>query len=263
MFDQKNYYDVLGIPKTATADEIKQAYRRLAHQHHPDKGGDTEKFQEIEEAYRTLGSAEKRAQYDNPNPFFGSGPGAGWSQASAHFNMDDIFSIFGQGAQRQRRNHVRMAMWITLTEAAQGVSKTLNVGTSMGSSTVQISVPKGIDNGDNVQYTGVAPGGLDLVVNFRIHPDPRWQRDGLNLYTEQKISVWDLILGTDIEVSTISGAKIVMRVPPNTQPGTTMRVRGHGMPNNQDQAGDCFVRLAAELPQTIAPEIVAAIQQHR
>jgi curved DNA-binding protein len=259
-----DHYQILGVPRTATADEIKRAYRRLASQHHPDKGGDTERFQEIEAAYRTLSDPEKRSQYDNPNPFFGQGAGGGWQQAGAHFNMDDIFSMFGHGqARQQRRNHVRMTLWITLAEAAKGVSKTLNVGTSLGSSTVQIGIPQGVDNGDNVQYNGVAPGGIDLVVNFRIHPDAHWRRDGFNLHTEQRISVWDLILGTDLEIATITGAKIVMRVPPNTQPGTTMRVRSHGMPNNQGQIGDCFVRLQAELPKSIAPEIVAAIQQHR
>jgi curved DNA-binding protein len=259
-----NYYDVLGVPRTATADEIKRAYRRLASQHHPDKGGDTTKFQEIEAAYRTLSDAEKRAQYDNPNPFFGQNPGGGWQQAGAPFNMDDIFAMFNQGMQqRGRRNHVRMTVWITLAEAAAGVSKTVNVGTSMGSSTVQVSVPRGIDDGDNVQYGGVAPGGMDLVVNFRIHPDARWRRDRLNLHTEQRISVWDLILGTDLEVSTIAGSRVVVRVPPNTQPGTTLRLKGHGITNNQNQSGDCFVKLSAELPKTIAPEIVAAIQQHR
>jgi curved DNA-binding protein len=259
-----NYYDVLGVSRSATADEIKRAYRRLASQHHPDKGGDTEKFQQIEEAYRTLGDADKRAQYDNPNPFFGQNPAGGWQQAGAHFNMDDIFSMFGQGMNRgNRRNHVRMTVWITLSEAVQGVSKTINVGTTMGSSTVQIGIPRGIEDGDNVQYGGVAPGGLDLVVNFRIHPDQNWRRDRLNLHTEKRVLIWDLILGTDLELSTITGAKIVMRVPANTQPGTTMRVRGHGVTNQQGQTGDCFVRLQAELPKTIAPEIVAAIQQHR
>jgi len=258
-----DYYQTLGVPKTATADEIKRAYRRLASQHHPDKGGDTERFQEIEAAYRTLSDSEKRTQYDNPNPFFGQNHNGGWQHAGAHFDMNDIFAMFGHGQRQQRRNHVRMTIWITLAEAANGVSKTLNVGTSLGSSTVQIGVPRGVDNGDNVQYNGVAPNGMDLVVNFRIHPDARWRRDGLNLHTEQRISVWDLILGTDLEIATIANAKIVMRVPPNTQPGTVMRVRSHGMPNNQGQIGDCFVRLQAELPQKISPEIVAAIQQHR
>jgi curved DNA-binding protein len=258
-----DYYQTLGVPKTATADEIKRAYRKLASMHHPDKGGDTAKFQEIEQAYRVLSDPQQRAGYDNPNPFFGQNPNGGWQQAGAPFDMNDIFAMFGQGQRQQRRNHVRMTVWITLAEAAQGGTKTLNVGTSMGSSTVQIGIPPGIDNGDNVQYGGVAPGGLDLVVNFRIHPDPRWRRDGANLHTEQRVCVWDLILGTDLEIATVNGTKIVMRVPPGTQPGTTMRVRGHGIANNQGHAGDCFVRLQAELPQKIAPEIVAAIQQHR
>jgi curved DNA-binding protein len=259
-----DHYQTLGIPRTATADEIKRAYRRLASQHHPDKGGNTEKFQQIEEAYRTLSDTEKRAQYDNPNPFFGQNPGGGWQQAGAHFDMNDIFAMFGQGMRQQgRRNHVRMTAWVTLAEVVAGVSKTVNVGTSLGSSTVQIGVPKGIEDGDNVQYSGVAPGGMDLVVQFRIHPDRQWRRDRLNLYTDQRISVWDLILGTDLEVATINGATIVMRVPPRTQPGTTMRVRGHGITNQQGQTGDCFVRLQAELPDKISPEIVAAIQQHR
>jgi DnaJ-class molecular chaperone len=259
-----NYYDVLGVPRSATADEIKRAYRRLASQHHPDKGGDTEKFQQIEEAYRTLSDADKRAQYDNPNPFFGQNPAGGWQQAGAHFDMNDIFAMFGQGMNRgNRRNHVRMTVWITLAEAVKGVSKTVNVGTSMGSCTVQIGVPRGIGDGDNVQYSGVAPGGMDLVVQFRIHPDRQWRRDHLNLYTEQRTSVWDLVLGTDLEIVMISGAKIVIKVPAQTQPGTTMRVRGHGVTDQHGQTGDCYVRLQAELPETIAPEIVAAIQQYR
>ena len=259
-----SYYDVLGVPRTATADEIKRAYRKLASQHHPDRGGDTAKFQEIEAAYRTLSDEQKRAQYDNPNPFFGQNPSGSWQQAGAHFNMDDIFAMFNQGMRQQgRRNHVRMTVWITLAEAAAGVSKTINVGTSMGSSTVQVSVPRGIEDGDNVQYGGVAPGGLDLVVNFRIHPDARWRRDRLNLHTEQRISIWDLILGTDLEVVTVNGSRVVVRVPPNTQPGTNLRLKGHGITNNQNHSGDCFVKLMAEIPNTIAPEIVAAIQQYR
>jgi len=259
-----DHYQTLGVPKTATADEIKRAYRRLASMHHPDKGGDTAKFQEIEQAYRVLSDPQQRAGYDNPNPFFGQNAGGGWQQAGGHFNMEDIFAMFGQHLRPQgRRNHVRMTIWVTLADVAAGTNKTVNVGTSLGSSTVQIGVPRGIEDGDNVQYGGVAPGGLDLVVNFRIHPDPRWRRDRLNLHTEQRVSIWDLILGTDLEIATISGARVVMRVPANTQPGTTMRIRGHGLSNNQNQTGDCLVRLAAELPQTIAPEIVAAIQQYR
>lgn len=256
----KNYYQILGVEKSATADDIKRAFRRLASQHHPDKGGDTVKFQEVQEAYGVLGDEAKRAEYDNPRPQFSGFPGGGG------FNMHDIFGqMFGQqfGQPPQRRNHVRMTVWVSLQEVAQGGSRAVNVSTTAGSSTVAIEVPQGIDDGDNVQYGGVAPGGLDLVVQFRVQPNANWRREGLNLHTEHRASVWDMILGADVEVQNILGHSLVVRVPPGTQPGTVMRLRGHGIQDRHGQRGDLMVRVQAQIPKTIAPEIVAAIQQHR
>ena len=256
----KNYYQILGVEKSASADEIKRAFRRLASQHHPDKGGDTTQFQEIQEAYSVLGDDAKRAEYDNPRPQFSGFPGGGG------FNMHDIFGqMFGQqfGQQPPRRNHVRMTVWITLAEVAQGGSRAVNVSTTAGSTTVAIEVPQGIEDGDNVQYGGVAPGGMDLVVQFRVQPNSQWRRDGLNLHTEHRVSIWDMILGADVEVQNILGHSLVVRVPAGTQPGTVMRLRGHGIPNRNGQRGDLMVRVQAQIPKTIAPEIVAAIQQHR
>jgi DnaJ-class molecular chaperone len=256
----KNYYQILGVEKSATADDIKRAFRRLASQHHPDKGGDTVKFQEVQEAYSVLGDEAKRAEYDNPRPQFSGFPGGGG------FNMNDIFGqMFGQqfGQHPQRRNHVRMTVWVTLSEVAQGGSRAVNVSTTAGSSTVAIEVPQGIDDGDNVQYGGVAPGGLDLVVQFRVQPNANWRRDGLNLHTEHRASVWDMILGADVEVQNILGHSLIVRVPAGTQPGTVMRLRGHGIQDRHGQKGDLMVRVQAQIPKTIAPEIVAAIQQHR
>jgi curved DNA-binding protein len=252
-----NYYDILGVSRTATADEIKRAYRKLASQHHPDKGGDTTKFQEIEAAYRTLSDDQKRAQYDNPRPSFGQHPGGA-------FNMDDIFAMFGQGfGQNTRRNHVRMTIWISLLDVIQGGSRTVNVGTSHGSSTIQIEIPKGIEDGDNVQYSGVAPGGMDLVVQFRIQPDSKWRRNGLDLYCDHTIGIWDLILGTDSEIKNLQGHSLVIKIPPSTQPGSTLRIRGHGIQNRTGQTGDLMVRVVAQIPKKIAPELVAAIQQYK
>lgn len=256
----KNYYQILGVEKSATADDIKRAFRRLASQHHPDKGGDTVKFQEVQEAYGVLGDDAKRAEYDNPRPQFSGFPGGGG------FNMHDIFGqMFGQqfGQSPQRRNHVRMTVWVSLQEVAQGGSRAVNVSTTAGSSTVAIEVPQGIDDGDNVQYGGVAPGGLDLVVQFRVQPNAQWRREGLNLHTEHRASIWDMILGADVEVHNILGHSLVVRIPAGTQPGTVMRLRGHGIPNRNGQRGDLMVRVQAQIPKTIAPEIVAAIQQHR
>lgn len=262
-----DYYATLGVARNASQDEIKKAFRKLASQHHPDKGGDTARFQEIQAAYDTLGDAAKRQQYDNPPPQFNNfGHGGG-----PHFNMNmhDIFSqMFGGGmgsspfGQRPQRNHVRMGIWISLADAARGQSKTISVSTSAGTNTIEVAVPQGIDNGDNVQYGGVAPGGMDLVLQFKITPDPRWRRDGLTLHTDRRVSVWDLILGADIEVENILGNQLVITIPPGTQPGTVMRVRGQGMPHKSG-TGDLMLHIQAEIPKTIAPEITQAIQNHR
>lgn len=256
----KNYYQILGVDKSATADDIKRAYRKKASVLHPDKGGDTTQFQEVQEAYAVLGNDVQRAQYDNPRPQFSGSPGG------SGFNMNDIFGqMFGQqfGQQPPRRNHVRMAVWISLVEVAQGGSRAVNVSTTAGTSTVAIEVPRGIDDGDQVQYGGVAPGGLDLVVQFRVQPNSQWRREGLNLHTEHRVSVWDMILGAEVAVANILGHSLVIRVPSGTQPGTVMRLRGHGIPDRNGQTGDLMVRMQAQIPNAIAPEIVTAIQQHR
>lgn len=260
-----DHYATLGVAKNASQDEIKRAFRKLASQHHPDKGGDTAKFQSIQAAYDVLGDPDKRQQYDNPAPQFGGFHSGG---GGAHFNMNDIFAqMFGGGmnnpfAHQQRRNHVRMGIWISLADAARGGSKTISVSTTAGTNTIEVAIPQGIEDGDNVQYGGVAPGGMDLVLQFKIHPDPRWRRDGLTLHTDKKISVWDLILGTDIEIENILGDRLTVAIPPNTQPGTVMRVRGQGMPHRSG-TGDLMLHIQAEIPRSIAPEITEAIRNHR
>jgi curved DNA-binding protein len=255
-----NYYDVLGVEKTATADKIKQAYRRLASQHHPDKGGDTKKFQEIEEAYRTLGDADQRAQYDNPSPFFGQNASSGWQQAGAQFNFNDIFEMFGTKFS-QPRGHARMSLWITLQDVASPGTRLVSVGTAAGTQTIEIQIPNGISDGDNVQYQGLAPGGQDLVVTFRIRPDPNWQRQDCNLVTGLTVSVWQLIAGFEVPVSDIRGNQLMLTIPPMTQPGALLRIRARGLPNRSGQNGDMLVRVAARLPAKISPELMAAIQQ--
>ena len=262
----KNYYHILGVAKDATTEQIKQAFRRLASQHNPDKGGDTKTFQEVQEAYAVLGDAAKRSEYDNPQPQFSGFPGSG---GGAHFNMNDIFGqMFGQqfGQQRQqqpRRNHVRMTVWVSLREVLQGGSRTVNVDTSAGSSTVQIEIPKAIEDGDNVQYSGVAPGDMDLVVQFRIQPDVKWRRDRLNIHCDHHVPVWDMILGAEVEIQHLLGHHLAVKIPPATQPGTVMRLRGHGIHDRNDQKGDLMIRMHAQIPKNIAPEIIAAIQQYR
>jgi curved DNA-binding protein len=258
-----NYYDVLGVPKSATAGEIKQAYRKLASKFHPDKGGDTEKFQQIEEDYRILGNPEKRSDYDNPNPFFGQNPSGGWQQAGAHFDFNDIFQMFG-ARFNQPRGHARMSLWISLQDVAQPGKRLVSVGTAAGTQAIEIEIPVGISDGDNVQYSGLAPGGQDLVVTFRIRPDPVWQRqesDPTNLITNQPVSVWNLIAGGEVSITDIRGNQLQLTVPPQTQPGALLRARGRGLPDRSGRIGDMLVRMVAQIPKQISPELMAAIQK--
>jgi curved DNA-binding protein len=254
-----DHYAALGVPRTATAAEIKQAFRKLASQHHPDKGGDTAKFQAIQAAYAVLGDEQKRAEYNNPQPQFG-GFGAG------HPQFNDIFAqMFGGqfGQQHPRRNHVRMTLYISLLDVAQGGKKAVAVGTSQGQSTVEIEVPLGLNDGDNIQYGGLAPGGQDLVITFRIHPDSSWRRDGLNLTVEHSVSVWDLIMGAEITVKNILGHSLTVKVPPRCQPSAVLRLRGQGLKDRRGAQGDQFVKLNAQIPATLAPELIEAIEKYR
>ena len=258
-----DYYAALGVPKTATADDIKRAFRRLASQHHPDKGGDTKKFQTIQEAYATLGDEQKRAEYDNPRPQF-----AGFHSQPGGVNINDIFGqMFGQQFAQQhqhpRRSHVRMTLWITLLDVATGGRRTVSLGTHAGVSAVEIDIPLGINDGDNVQYEGIGPGGSDLVVQFRVSPDRTWQRDGLNLTQEVKIDIWNLILGGELTIDTLTGKTLSTQVPARTQPGTVLRLKAQGLRDRAGRTGDIMVRVQAQIPENIPPEIIDAIQKHQ
>jgi DnaJ-class molecular chaperone len=248
------HYQTLGVERTATAEDIKRAYRRLASQHHPDRGGDTARFQEIQAAYDVIGDEQKRQQYDNPTPQFNGQPGG--------FDFNNIFNMFGTRFQhpgQPQQQQVRMSLWITLADVAQGGRRTV----SLGPTTVEIEIPFGINDGDNVQYANIGPGGTNLIVNYRIHPHPRWQRQGLNLTQDETVTVWDLILGGETAIRDILGNTLSMTIPPHTQPGTQLRLKGRGLRDRQGAVGDLFVRIQARLPDSIAPELLAQIAQTR
>jgi DnaJ-class molecular chaperone len=257
----KNHYQTLGVDRNASAEEIKKAYRRLAGQHHPDKGGDTAAFQAIQTAYDVLGNEQKRAEYDNPQAHFAGQFGGN------PFNFDSIFDIFGtrfQHAHQQRhRPTARMTLWVTLADVAQGGTRTVSVGTQQGTQAVEIEIPRGINDGDNVQYGGIAPGGMDLIVQFRIHPTPQWQRQGLTLITDQAVSIWDCILGTDVLIRDILGNQLTLTVPPRTQPGAILRLRGRGLTTGSGDVGDMLVRINTTIPSQIDDDLISLIQQKR
>jgi curved DNA-binding protein len=258
-----DYYQILGVPRTATDDDIKKAFRRLAMKHHPDRGGDERKFKEINEAYDTLGDADKRQQYDNPhvrinvngNPFHGSG---------GPFNFDTIFEMFGarmhpRGQQASRNQ--RISIWISLETAVIGGPRTVSMHTQMGTQALEITIPPGINDNENVRYPGLGAGGHDLIVNYRVHGDPTWQRDGQDLYTERGVDFWQLITGASLEITDIQGRTLSLTIPPRTRPGTMLRARGRGVTREGHAPGDLIVRLRAEMPNDIPKEILDILEK--
>ena len=259
----KDYYNILGIARTANPEEIKRAYRSLAMKHHPDRGGDVTQFQEVQEAYATLSDAEKKSQYDNPRPQFGGrGPGG--------FDFNSIFDMFGIDPRTGNRpNNARVNIWISLSDAITGGPRTVSIQNSMSTTNVEINIPRGVHEGDNIRYPGLV-NGQDLIVTYRIKPDAVWQLDGLNLISDTMIDIWDLIVGIELKVRDPVGNEYAIKVPPETQPGAVLRVRGRGypgrvLPNDRSiqPAGDLLVRLHAKITSPVNPEIVAAIQKSR
>lgn len=263
-FSMTDHYATLGVARTATPDEIKRAFRKLASQHHPDKGGNTQRFQEVQAAYDTLGNPEKRSAYDNPAGQFQQGPGG--FQFNFGGDINDMFrTMFGQGSAQPRRSQpfVRLSLWIRLTDVITGGRRPVAINTGSGASTIEIDIPRGIADGENVQYSGLAPGGADLIVQFRVHPDPRWHRDGLNLIVEQDVSIWDLIMGSDLQMTTIANVQITVKIPERCQPRTLLRVRGHGIAKPNSGTGDLLIRINPVIPQNIDPDLLAAIEKYR
>jgi DnaJ-class molecular chaperone len=264
----QDHYKTLGVDRNASPDAIKKAYRQKASLYHPDKeGGSKVRFQEVEEAYRTLSDPGKRQQYDNPSPFGQQGFGFSSGGGGAPFDFETIFDIFGTRfhhpqQQQPRRQQARMTLWITLADSAAGQNRTISVGTQQGTHAVEIEIPKGINDGDTVQYGGVGPGGMDLVITYRIHPNPKWERHGQHLICEQSMSIWDLILGCDATITDLVGNTLTVTVPPGTQPGTKLRLKGRGMPSKREATGDLFVAIQAQIPDEIPEELLESIRQH-
>lgn len=260
----KDYYSILGVTKSASPDDIKRAYRRMASQYHPDKqGGDTAKFQEIEEAYRVLSDPESRSAYDNPRQNvhvnFG-GPG---------FNFDDIFSMFGVNP-RARTPSARLTLWVTLEDVATGGPRLISVqqGNSVGN--IEIDIPTGIDDGDTIRYPKMSPDGTDLVITYRVRPHSRWERQGRDIIGTENIDIWDLILGCELPVRDLSDTELILRVPPNTQPGSLLRLKGRGLPNSSipgrqrhGPGGDLLIRVQAKIPTVISQDLLTAIRTEK
>jgi DnaJ-class molecular chaperone len=249
-----NPYHVLGVSPNASPEQIKKAFKQLAMKHHPDRGGDEAEFKKINEAYAILSDPERKQQHDNPGFHYRSNPGG---------NFHDVFDEFFRHQRQQRTANVRLTLHIDLKTAAVGGEKLVSLQTGNGIQAVEIEIPEGINDGDTVRYPQLL-GNSDLQVTFRIHPDKTWARQGNNLTREVEVDFWDFIIGTKVEVETLYGDRIVLTVPPQTQPGTLMRVKGKGMRGKYaGQQGDMFVKLSAKLPKDLPDDLIDAIKRLR
>jgi len=254
-----DHYQTLGVPKNATPDEIKKAYRKLASQHHPDRGGDTAEFQKIQQAYDVLSDPNKRNDYDSPQP-------QGFHFTSNGFPPDfqDIFAtMFGQNVRRPSEPLYRTTVGVNLLTAYRGGTHTLQLITNNSKNIYQIQIPKGVDNGMQIRYNNLIPNAT-LIVDFRVEPNLKFERRVNDLYTNQSISILDLIAGGDFEFETISGKTLKVEIKPKTQPYQTLKIAFEGMPiPNSEHYGDQYILIKPYIPDNIDMRIIDTIAQYK
>ena len=271
---KRDYYEVLGVSKGASDDEIKKAFRKLAVKYHPDKNpGDKEaeeKFKEANEAYSVLSDKTKRSRYDQfghagvggdggGNPF---GGGFGGNGQSFNFDFggggfeDIINAMFGGGGFRaaRRGRDYRTSITIDFEEAIFGATKTISVEGEQ----IKLKIPAGIYDGQSIRLGGKggeAPNADgqrgDLYVEVRVRAHKTLTREGELILSEITIPMTDAVLGTEVKVETVDG-EITMKVPAGTQPGTNFKLSGHGAPRlGTDQRGPHIVTINVEIPKNL------------
>jgi curved DNA-binding protein len=265
----KDYYEILGVPRDATEDQIRKAYRTLARKHHPDVNpGDRsseEKFKEISQAYSVLSDPEKRKKYDSPDhggvPFDFSDIRGGEGFAGFEDLFGDLFrDRGGRGATGPRRGRdVEGEIAITLEEAHRGTSRTLTLRDADGKQrSVRADIPPGVSDGEVIRVPneghpgarGGPPGDLFLGVRIQPHPTFRIIGNG-DMEMDLPLFPWDAALGSTVRVPTLDGP-VDMTIPPNTQAGKRLRLRGQGMRRRDGSRGDQYIRIQIVNPPSLS-----------
>jgi curved DNA-binding protein len=284
----KDYYKVLGVARTAGADEIKKAYRKLAHKFHPDVSKEQnakEKFQEIGEAYETLKNAEKRAAYDQLGSGFQAGqdfrPPPDWEQqfgdrfghggnGQASFDEADLADLFAGLSGRRRGSKFPMpgqdfevAARITLEQATRGTELELNLNVVEHDEkglprrvpqTLRVRVPKGAIEGQRLRIPGKGGKGFDggrdgdLYLNISLAPHRLFRASGHDLYVDLPLAPWEAVLGASVEVPTLDGA-VRLKVPAGTKAGQQLRLAKRGLPKREGE-GDLYAVVQITVPAT-------------
>lgn len=287
----EDYYKTLGVDRSASADEIKRAYRKLANKHHPDKNKNNpnaaEQFAKVSEAYEVLSDKDKRAKYDRlganwqqgeqfqPPPgfegfanAFGQGGGGGFSD---FFEM-----LFGQAAQgsgrsaggfggghgfqqqAQRASEQTHEISVSLTEAYHGSTRQLQLQGPQGKQTIDVKIPAGTTTGSKLR---LKEHGLLLKIN--VANDPRFERDSKgNLTATTRIAPHVAALGGKADVPTMEG-EVTMTIPPGTSSGAKLRLKGKGMPKRGSEPADLFIRVMVDVPKSLTEQQKALYEQLR
>jgi curved DNA-binding protein len=277
----QSLYDTLGVAKTASADEIRKAYRKLARRHHPDVNPDNTtaeaKFKNVAAAYEVLSDEKKRAAYDE----FGEASLAGgfdpdkarsykqWQTTRQQRSKDfdegpiefDFSEMFGRARGPARGQDVHANVQLELRQAIEGVELSLDLPHH---GTVRVRIPPGADTGSTVRIAGKgAPGARggppgDLLIETHVLPHPRLRREGLDLYLTLPVTLDEAYNGASIEVPTFDGP-VVLKVLARSQTGTKLRLRGKGV-SRKDQAGDLFAVLEVRMPDLADEALAAALR---
>jgi curved DNA-binding protein len=276
-----DYYQILGLARNASDEDIKKAYRKLARKYHPDLNpNDAEankKFQQVNEANEVLSDPEKRKKYDEygkdwkyadqfeearrqRQSFSGDQRG---SKFSASFDTDDFSefftSMFGAGGSRSRQSFRERDYEAELLLSLRDVTGTQLHTLSVNGRNVRITVPAGVENDQRIRIKGYGAPGLsdgpagDLYITFKITSDPLFRRNGADLHTTANIDLYAAVLGGEAMVETLSG-KVKLKVAPGTQPGTKVRLIGKGLPlyKKENEHGDLFVTYQVAIPTSLS-----------
>lgn len=247
-----DYYEILGVSKSASDSEIKKAFKSKSMQHHPDRGGDEEEFKKINEAYSTLKDPQKRAEYDNPtqrmnfNETFGG-------------DFQDIFSQMfgGMGQRRQRNKDILCTAQIDLVDVIKGKQMDIQYQLPTGTTqTAKVNIPPGIDTNVTMRYQGLGdntfrqlPRG-DLLIKVVVRNPRGWARDGLNLLTFVEIDAFDAMLGTKRTIKTLEDKLLQLTIPPGTQPDQVFSITDHGIQHNRTgRRGSIYVKVKINVPK--------------
>jgi curved DNA-binding protein len=271
---KKDYYEILGVPRTADVREIKAAYRRLARKYHPDVNkGDKqaeERFKEVAEAFAVLSDKEKRARYDQGghsafgpgfDPFAGFDPGQfdiGFGDLSSLFEMFGMGPRAGRGRRQRawRGSDLRLEVQVPFLTAVRGGTVELTFPRAGTAERMKVRIPAGIDDGGTVRLPGKgAPGSPpgDAYLTVRVQPHPVFRREGRNLVCERAVGLARAALGGPVEVDTLDG-KTTIQVPPGTHGGQKLRLRGRGVPASGGRpAGDLHVVIQIRPPKRLDP----------